>query len=338
MANQTYSRSALVKWWVNRLQQTTEIKQDEILNVLAMQASDLENVLDRLSMPKYLALLNWAALRTGSADFGLNLASQAPNGLPGSVECVMSHTATLREHFQFLHRFGVDFQAALRFTFVEGPISSRLEYKLMPAGGVNSRHDSEYTLASLVRLFRRYVGNHFVPVQVDFTHAEPPHVAEHLRLFGSGVSFEQSVNAIYFASSLLETGISDVNPTLLASLQTQLGKILQQHKSQDTLISRVRFFIAANLCSSACVVENSARYLLFSKRSLTRRLQENGTSFRQLKQDVMAELAKHALIDSNASVIEISTHLGFSETSAFDRSFRKLTGYTPLQYRHLEEP
>ncbi|MBT5204276.1 MAG: AraC family transcriptional regulator, partial [Gammaproteobacteria bacterium] len=228
---------------MNHLQQTTEINQDEILHVLAMQPSDLENVLGRLSMPKYLALLNWAALRTGSADFGINLASQIPNGLPGSVGCVMSHIATLREHFQFLHRFGVDFQDAVRFTFVEGPISGRLEYKLVPTGGVNSRHDSEYTLASLVGLFRRYVGNQFVPIQVSFTHAEPTQVAEHQRVFGSEVHFEQPVNAIFFASSLLETGISDVNPTLLASLQTQLVKILQQHKRQDTLISRLRFFI-----------------------------------------------------------------------------------------------
>jgi AraC-like DNA-binding protein len=336
MPNQNYSRSALVKWLVNHLQQTTEINQDEILHVLAMQPSDLENVLGRLSMPKYLALLNWAALRTGSADFGINLASQIPNGLPGSVGCVMSHIATLREHFQFLHRFGVDFQDAVRFTFVEGPISGRLEYKLVPTGGVNSRHDSEYTLASLVGLFRRYVGNQFVPIQVSFTHAEPTQVAEHQRVFGSEVHFEQPVNAIYFASSLLQTGVSNVNPSLLVSLQTHLGQILHEYKREGTLISRVRFFIAAKLCSRTCVVENAAVYLLFSQRSLTRHLQRQGTSFRKLKQGVLAEVAKCALAESDASVVEISKHLGFSETSAFDRSFRKLTGYTPLQYRDLQ--
>jgi len=336
MPNQNYSRSALVKWLVNHLEQTTEIKQDEILNVLAMQASDLEIVLDRLSAPKYLALLNWAALQTGNVDFGLSLATQAGNVSLGCVGTIMSHTATLRDHFQFLHRFGVDFQDDVSFTFVEGPFLSRLEYKLLPASETNGRHDSEYTLALLVRLFRRFVGNQFVPPHVNFTHAKPSQISQHQLMFGAEVRFEQPVNAIYFASSLLQTGVSNVNPSLLVSLQTHLGQILHEYKREGTLISRVRFFIAAKLCSRTCVVENAAVYLLFSQRSLTRHLQRQGTSFRKLKQGVLAEVAKCALAESDASVVEISKHLGFSETSAFDRSFRKLTGYTPLQYRDLQ--
>ena len=51
----------------------------------------------------------------------------------------------------------------------------------------------------------------------------------------------------------------------------------------------------------------------------------------------MIEMAKGVLAESDSSIIEISLHLGFSETSAFDRSFRKLTGYTPLQYRQISQ-
>lgn len=337
MPRRSFGTPVLAKWLVNHLKQTTKINQDELLSALTVRASDSEDSLRRLSPSDYLALLNWAALRTGNVDFGLNLASQTANDSPGCLGNIISHTATLRDHFQLLHRFGVVLQEAMSFTFVEGPISSRMEYRLLSASEVNSRHDSEYTLALMVHFCRHYVRNHFVPTRVHFTHSKPYQITRHLPIFGQAVHFEQPVNAIYFPSFILDTGISDVNSTLLVSLRAQVSKNHAELMRQDTLINQVRFFIAVTLSSGACVVEKAAMYLSLSQRSLIRYLQNLGTSFRKLKQGVMMEMAKRALAESNASMGEISLHLGFSETSAFDRSFRKLTGDTPLQYRRLAQ-
>ena len=335
--NQSFVTPVLAKWLVKLLKQTAEVDHDELMRLLNLQVTAAGDFFDRLTLPNYLVLLNWAAIRTGNDDFGLSLASKAPIDVLSSVGIVMSHATTLREHFQSLHRFGILSSKAISFTFVEGPVSSRLEYRLLHPDGVNSRHDSEYTLAILVRFCRHYFSNNFVPSRVHFTHSEPSQVTRPLPIFGQAVCFEQSANAICFPTSILDTGIGDVNTTLLASLRAEVSKHLVESKLQNTLISQVRFFIAATLSSSACVSENAAVALLLSQRSLTRHLQHLGTSFRGLKQDVMMVMAKRALAESNASMGEISLHLGFSETSAFDRSFKKMTGYTPLQYRGLEQ-
>jgi AraC-like DNA-binding protein len=72
-----------------------------------------------------------------------------------------------------------------------------------------------------------------------------------------------------------------------------------------------------------------------SQRSFNRELKRFGTSFRDLKLDVIEEIAKRALAETAASVSEIALNLGYSETTAFDRVFKKQTGVTPSAYRKL---
>ena len=48
---------------------------------------------------------------------------------------------------------------------------------------------------------------------------------------------------------------------------------------------------------------------------------------------MLLEAAQQALIYSNASITLIAGKLGYSESSAFVRAFKRLTGYTPNGYR-----
>ena len=73
--------------------------------------------------------------------------------------------------------------------------------------------------------------------------------------------------------------------------------------------------------------------LAVSTRTLTRRLQEEGVSFRQLLAEVREKLACAWLRESELSLHEVAYLLGYSEPSTFFRSFRKWTGHTPAAWR-----
>ncbi|WP_407531049.1 helix-turn-helix domain-containing protein [Methylobacterium oryzisoli] len=76
------------------------------------------------------------------------------------------------------------------------------------------------------------------------------------------------------------------------------------------------------------------------RRTLSRWLKSEGTSFRQVVKDARFSLAAQLLIDTNMSLTEISAALEFSEPAAFTRAFRRWTGMTPSvwrrKHRHVE--
>jgi AraC-like DNA-binding protein len=76
-----------------------------------------------------------------------------------------------------------------------------------------------------------------------------------------------------------------------------------------------------------------ARALATSDRSLQRRLQEEGTSFRGVVDDARRELAVGYLGDRRMTVAEVAYLLGYSEASAFVRAFKRWTGKTPGEMR-----
>jgi AraC-like DNA-binding protein len=70
-----------------------------------------------------------------------------------------------------------------------------------------------------------------------------------------------------------------------------------------------------------------------SGRSLQRRLNAEGSSFRAELDRVRSELAVRLLNEGEADAHELAFLLGFSEPSAFHRAFKRWTGTTPAAYR-----
>jgi AraC-like DNA-binding protein len=85
------------------------------------------------------------------------------------------------------------------------------------------------------------------------------------------------------------------------------------------------------LLEGGCEMSSIARLLGNHPRTLRRRLKEEGTSFQVLLDDARREHAMRLL--QTASVTEVALSLGFSETSAFTRAFRRWVGLPPREYR-----
>ena len=76
-----------------------------------------------------------------------------------------------------------------------------------------------------------------------------------------------------------------------------------------------------------------ARALAVSRRTLSRRLAGEGTSFRALLNDVRREFACALLQDHSLSVGDVAFFLQYSEPAAFHRAFRRWTGQAPGDFR-----
>jgi AraC-like DNA-binding protein len=77
----------------------------------------------------------------------------------------------------------------------------------------------------------------------------------------------------------------------------------------------------------------AARALTVSRGTLSRRLADEGTSFRGILDDVRREFACALVQDRSLSGGDVASFLQYSEPAAFHRAFRRWTGQAPGDFR-----
>jgi AraC-like DNA-binding protein len=85
-------------------------------------------------------------------------------------------------------------------------------------------------------------------------------------------------------------------------------------------------------------MDQVARELAMSPRTLRRRLATEGLTFERVRDDVLAAIARDRLRDRRQSIAEVAYVLGFSDVRAFNRAFRRWAGVTPGEYRRTALP
>jgi AraC-like DNA-binding protein len=105
---------------------------------------------------------------------------------------------------------------------------------------------------------------------------------------------------------------------------------------EPSLVDAACTLILEELSNGKATIDRVAARLGMSRRSLSRKLEEQGTSFRRLLCDVRCACAVRLLLLESYSVNEISERLGYSEPAAFHRAFRSWFGATPMAYRQQQ--
>ena len=106
----------------------------------------------------------------------------------------------------------------------------------------------------------------------------------------------------------------------------------QQPQEMHSISDRVRTLLLTKP-QSAVTEEEVARAMFVSKRTLARRLQQEGTGYRQIRDQVLYELASQFLMNTDQSVESISASLGYHDSAAFRKAFRRWTDKNPAEYR-----
>ncbi len=100
----------------------------------------------------------------------------------------------------------------------------------------------------------------------------------------------------------------------------------------DPLLERVRAQLAPGP-EGFLDLERVAERLLMSGRTLKRKLQERGTTFRAVLDDARFRRAQHLLADPELHIQQVAVALGYRDPACFTRAFRRWSGRTPSQAR-----
>lgn len=284
-----------------------------------------------LSLPDYVRCVDAALSVSGDPAFGLHLGEQARAVMFDVVGPVAEHAETVRKSIEAIMRYSrlvaqgyepvlheQGDQAVLRFPF-------RGDFLLV-------RVTSEFVMTSLLSMLRMFVGDRALPSEVSFAYAAPGHQAEYQRIFGDRARFGRDHTELVFPRAWLDKGHPYRNPELYAVLETQAERSLDRLARDAPLRERIEQ-VLARLGTQPPSMEEVARELGVSARSLRRRLLAQGLSFTDLVTRSRTSTAKRMLERPGASIQDTAYAMGFSSAASFHRAFKRWTGVTPKQYQ-----
>ncbi len=190
--------------------------------------------------------------------------------------------------------------------------------------------------AWILALGQRGTGRPIHPKRVELQRA-PIHREMYEAHFRCPVRFKAAQNSILFSKSDIEFPFVTYNADLLAIVAPQLEAELNEQLAHRNLNEQAKAILKQLLAGQRPAIQNLARELHLSTRTLQRRLTEQGISFQRLLDEARRELAHHYLLHSARELNETAYLLGYEDANSFFRAFRQWEGTTPGEWRLLQK-
>lgn len=190
----------------------------------------------------------------------------------------------------------------------------------------------EWLLRLLHALACWLAGRSLALESVRFPYPRPAHAADYSLVYTEHSSFGGTELVASFDRAFLELPVRRDDAALAAFLEGGPGRITMLYRRDRELATALRALLATAL-PRALGLEEAARELNLSARTLHRRLQDEGANFRAIKDGLRRDLALARLAKPGESVARIAADLGYSEPSAFFRAFQGWTGQAPSAWR-----
>lgn len=183
----------------------------------------------------------------------------------------------------------------------------------------------------LVGLVRKATKEQITPLSV--TAKQPMKNPAYADFIGKSITTGEKNRLVFSKEDALVPFISR-NESMWEFFEPELKRRLSMMETDDSYAARVRSALMELLPSGECTIDNVAKKLGYSKRSLQRKLQEEDTNFQKQLNHTRELLAKTYLTNTDMTAEDIAFLLGYQEIGSFLRAFTVWTGQTVNEYRN----
>ncbi len=195
-----------------------------------------------------------------------------------------------------------------------------------------SANSIEQVITAWVAFAFTYTQHDDKPLGVYFTHDALTDTGEYHTFFGCPVTFNANFNGVKVKASSLALPLTAFNEEVLNVLCSHAENKLRAKRLSASL-DMVSEYIVATLPERVPTLAEISEHLGISERQLQRHLQKEHTNLSQLLESIRKHLAISYLTQTDHKLLYISTMLGYSEQSAFQRAFKRWAGVTPQEFR-----
>lgn len=187
-------------------------------------------------------------------------------------------------------------------------------------------------MSHMVRASRGAVKGFVTPLSVAFARPKPSNHAAFRDFYKCPITYDAPVNRIILPLDLLHAPLVTTNSALAEQGDSLVAAYLDQIVT-DPIDTKIRQSIVEALPSGDISIQQVARDVGMSVRSLQRYLSDKGGTFSGLIGDIRGAIAKTYLAQKKLPITEIAFLLGYSDTASFSRAFKAWTDMTPRQYQ-----
>jgi len=294
----------------------------------------LHDPLARFPFPAVTRLWQLATETTGDPGFGLTVANYWHPTTLHALGYSWLASNSLDEAFERAVRYTRIVNTAasgmLRIDRSENSYCIIINAAALAPNPVPSSVDA--ALAMLMIMSRAAYGEDFRPLRVSLQRDKPDGSQRFVDYFAAPVDFSQAKNAMWLDPQVVTKPLATANPELVRINDQIVAEYLAQLDRSDVTM-QVRSKLIERLPSGYVSEEEIASSINISRRSLQRKLKDQGMSFTQLLENTRRDLSLQYVRDPQHSFNEIGFLLGFSEPGNFSRAFKRWYGQSPSQYR-----
>ncbi len=292
---------------------------------------------ERVGIELYFQLYELGYEVTGRRDLGLAVAVNAGGierlGVVGFMIKTAPDGITACQRAARYLRVAIDMGAEWRVELEADQV--RISFEIGVRDRLSQQLAIEASIASFVSDYRRISRQDMRPTTVRFPHPGPTNDLGFRTFFGCPVEFGTGKCDFVFDRAFNErAAMPDADLAMNEFFARYADRMLESNvRSIQTVAERAADHLRRHLVDGEPTSESTAKALGMSSRSLRRSLEREGTSFRQLLDEVRLERAKGLLGQENITASEVAFLVGFGDLTAFSRAFKRWTGTSPREFR-----
>jgi AraC-like DNA-binding protein len=327
-------KSARVLWPFVRLLGQSPVAA-EAMRQEGIAPTMLANPETRLPHRRVMELLDaWVSV-TGDPAIGLRAGFEVEAGELEAMEYAARSCATFREGILCAARYIHLLNEAAEVSLIESGDVALWRFRVTD-GVLQPRAANDFVLACSAKFSLRYAMVSEPPLEVHFMHDAPLDLSPYDK-FHSTLRFRMPHNGFVFRRAFLDRPMLRANDGLREGFETYARELSSRIAPGAPAVGRTRerarAIVVEQLRRGEMCMDSVASSLAMSVPTLRRRLEEEGTTFSDLVDDIRRDLAEQLLRDPRRTVSEIAFLLGFSHAPAFHKAFRRWTGSTPTEHR-----
>jgi len=195
---------------------------------------------------------------------------------------------------------------------------------------------ADLAMSVACNILRALCGRDWNPTAVLLARRRPADPRPQRRFFRAPLHFNAPSSALLFPASWLSRPIPDTDPALRQILAQEVDWLNARYAMDFP--AKVRRTIRTLLVSGTCSADKVATLFAMHRRTLSRRLKEEGTTFEILFAEVRYDAARQLLADTDLPIRQIAGILGYSDVTALTRAFHRWSGTSPAHWRNASRP
>jgi len=283
-------------------------------------------------------LLNVCSKWSGDRSFGLHMVEYVEATMMGIYGYLLVMAPTVERLFYFGELYYPTLYRGGNFKFRVHDAICSLQYEVNGNHGDSYRHLNEWSLGFYATFLAKQIGNGWLPLRAEFTNSAPDDLHDVNEVFGYDVTFNAPRTFFEFDAEILQRSINPANEGFLAILTDQAEALMRGLDHRNVMVNEVRLQVLEKLERRKATSQEIARSMAMSRSTFKRRLADQGFTFRRIREEVIQQVATKTLVETDTEVGTLATKLGYTELSAFDRAFKRMTGMSPTVFRqnHLD--